>query len=172
MLQCRGNRQHQGTMNNQVELRKHQLDRFRKLARESSLEIQAYLVGHIETPNLTVVEQFVYPSEYGLQTRRQAAWYRRDYERVRLQAEERGRRIIGSIHSHPMVDDAVLSPDDYESCIAEGHQICGIVTTNGHTSRTRFWVMDNALPADIVYATSKAASTSLKGTRQRHQDNA
>ena len=143
-------------MNNKVKLRKNQLDYFRKLARESSLEIQAYLVGDIVNPNITVVDHFVYPPEYGLQTRYQAAWYRRDYERVRREAEERGRRIIGSIHSHPGMDDAVLSPEDYESCIAEGHRICGIVTTDGSASRVRFWVMDCALPADVSYEKGKA----------------
>jgi len=155
-------------MNNTVKLRKHQLDRFRKLSRESRLEIQAYLVGEIVNPKLTVVEEFVYPPEYGLQTRYQAAWYRRDYERVKHDAEERGRRIVGSIHSHPDMDDAVLSPEDYESCLAEGHRICGIVTTDGCRSRMRFWVMDCALPADIVYyAKGKTAQARSKGARQR-----
>ena len=154
-------------MNNKVKLRKNQLDYFRKLARESSLEIQAYLVGDIVNPNITVVDHFVYPPEYGLQTRNQAAWYRRDYERVRREAEERGRRIIGSIHSHPGMDDAVLSPEDYESCIAEGHRICGIVTTDGSTSRVRFWVMDCALPADVSYEKGKRTPARPERTRQR-----
>lgn len=144
-------------MNNRVKLKKGQLDRFRKLARESSLEIQAYLVGRVVSPNLTVVDNFVYTAEYGLQTRDQAAWFRRDYERVSKEAEERGRRIIGSIHSHPSMGDAVLSPGDYESCIAEGHRICGIVSSDhGHT-RVRFWVIDSALPADILYAKKQTA---------------
>lgn len=143
-------------MNNKVKLQKSQLDRFRRLARESSLEIQAYLVGEVVSPNLTVVESFVYTDEYGLQTHDQAAWFRRDYERVRKQAEERGRRIIGSIHSHPEMGDAVLSTGDYESCIAEGHRVCGIVSASAVSSHVRFWVMDCALPADIVYAKKKA----------------
>lgn len=144
---------------NKVKLKKSHLDRFRRLARESPLEIQAYMVGEVVSPTLTVVDNFAYTHEYGLQTRDQAAWFRRDYERVRKQAEERGRRIIGSIHSHPDLGDAVLSPGDYESCIAEGHRVCGIVSSDhGHTS-VRFWVMDCALPADIVYlhAKTKAA---------------
>jgi proteasome lid subunit RPN8/RPN11 len=159
-------------MNNKVKLKKGQLDYFRKLSRQSPLEIQAYLVGQVVTPNLTLVEDFVYPPAYGLQTRYQAAWFRRDYDIVRREAEERGRRVIGSIHSHPNMDDAVLSPDDYESCIAEGHRICGIVTTNGTSSRVRFWVMDSALPADIEYDKSKAAPARPEGTRQGHTDNA
>jgi proteasome lid subunit RPN8/RPN11 len=154
-------------MNNRVKLKKSQLDRFRKLARESSLEIQAYLVGGVVSPILTVVDSFAYTSEYGLQTCGQAAWFRRDYERVRKEAEERGRRIIGSIHSHPDMGDAVLSPGDYESCIAEGHRICGIVSSDhGHTS-VRFWVMDSALPADIVYAKTKTAPHRAQESHKR-----
>lgn len=149
-------------MNNKVKLQKSQLDRFRKLARESSLEIQAYLVGEVVKPNLTIIDSFAYTSEYGLQTRDQAAWYRKDYERVRKEAEGRGRRIIGSIHSHPDKGDAVLSPGDYESCIAEGHRVCGIVSANAVSSRVRFWVMDCALPADIIYAKKKATPRNPK----------
>ena len=137
-------------MNNKVKLRKNQLAKFRKLACGSSLEILAYLVGDVVNPNLTVINQFVYPPRYGLQTRYQAAWYRCDYEQVRRETEKRGSRIVGSIHSHPGVDDAVLSPEDYESCIAEGHRICGIVATGGSDSRVRFWVMSCALPVDYV----------------------
>lgn len=150
--------------NNKVKLRKGQLDGFRRKARKSSLEIQAYLVGEVVSPTLTVVESFAYTSEYGIQTRQQAAWYRRDYEEVKREAERRGRRIVGSIHSHPNLCDAVLSPEDYESCIAEGHRICGIVSTDHGRTVVRFWVVDCALPADIVYEKNKTAPGSPEKT--------
>lgn len=150
-----------------VKLAKTQLARFRNLARRSELEIQAYLVGEVVSSHLTVVDSFVYPPEYGLQTKNQAAWFRKDYENVRKQAEERGRRVIGSIHSHPEMGDAVLSPGDYESCIAEGHRVCGIVSTDGSATHVRFWVMDCALPAEMVYAAKKAAPKRVKRAAQR-----
>lgn len=140
-----------------VKLRKGQLDYFRKLSRESQLEIQAYLIGEVVSPSLTIVEQFAYTDQYGLQTHDRVVWYRADYERVRKQAEERGKRVVGSIHSHPEWD-AVVSPSDYKACLAEGHRICGIVSTDGPDTRVRFWVMDCALPCEIVYAKKKGTS--------------
>lgn len=153
-------------MTNRVKLRKSALDYFRKLARESPLEIQAYLIGEVVHPNLTVVDSLAYTTKYGVQTRDQVGWYRSDYEAVRKQAEEHGRRIVGSIHSHPDWD-AVVSPSDYEACIAEGHRVCGIVSTKGRSTRARFWVMDCALPCEVMYvkkkATSKCAEPSFEG---------
>lgn len=141
---------------NKVKLKKSALDYFRKLARESPLEIQAYLVGEVVSPALTLVHSLVYTLQYGVQTRNAVAWYRADYEKVRKEAEERGRRIVGSIHSHPDWD-AVVSPSDYAACLAEGHRICGIVSTDGPKTRVRFWVMDCALPCEITYAKKKTA---------------
>lgn len=158
--------------NNRVRLLKGQLDYFRKQARESSLEIQAYLVGEVVSPTLTVVDYFAYTDEYGLQTRGQAAWFRRDYEQVKREAEERGRRIIGSIHSHPNMCDAVLSPEDYNSCITEGHRICGIVSAEHGRTLVRFWVVDCALPADIVYAKEKATQGRAKKASARRANHA
>jgi hypothetical protein len=44
-----------------TQLRKSQLDYFRSKARETNLEIQAYLIGEVISPELTVVEAFAYP---------------------------------------------------------------------------------------------------------------
>lgn len=140
---------------NKVKLKRSQLDYFRKLARESPLEIQAYLVGEVVSPHLIIIDSFAYTKRYGLQTRNNVVWYRADYNEVKKRAEERGRRIVGSIHSHPDWE-AVVSPSDYRACIAEGHRICGIVSSSGSRTRVRLWVMDCALPCEIVYAkTSK-----------------
>lgn len=143
-------------MNNTVKLKKSHLDYFRKQARNSKYEIQAYLIGEVVSPNLTVIDSFEYTDEYAKQTTCSVAWYRASYDEVQKKAEKRGRRIVGHIHSHPNWD-AVLSSSDYKSCIAEGHRICGIVSTDGPKTRVRFWLMDCALPAEIVYAKGKAA---------------
>ena len=137
-----------------VKLVKNHLDVFRRMARKSPLEIQAYLVGEVVSPSLTVIDRFAYTSEYGTQTRGKVAWYRADYDRVQREAEERGRRIVGQIHSHPNWD-AVMSSDDFNVCIAGGLRICGIVSTDGRKTRARFWVMDSPVPCDIVYAKKK-----------------
>ena len=128
-----------------VQLTKNHLDVFRRMARESPLEIQAYLIGEVVSPTLVVIDHFEYTTEYGIQEKNKVAWYRSEHDRVRREAEERGRRIVGNIHSHPNWD-AVMSPEDFNACIADGMRICGIVSTDKRNTRPRFWVMDSPVP--------------------------
>lgn len=148
-------------MQNRVKVRKGQLDRFRRIARDSRLEVQAYLIGEVATPKLTVIDSIEYAPEYAHQTASAVSWYVRDYERVKQRAEERGKRIVGFIHSHPQWD-AVMSSADYNVCVAERYRVCGIVSTQRRSTRVRFWVMDSSLPCEVVYAKKKATSVGNK----------
>lgn len=141
---------------NKVKLYKGHLDYFRKLARQTPLEILAYLIGSVKSPMLTVVDSFEYTKAYGKQDAWNVAWTIQEYDRVAKKAEERGKRIIGFIHSHPSWD-AVLSSADYEICVTEGSRLCGIVSTDKRKTRVRFWTMESSLPCKIIYAKKKAA---------------
>lgn len=141
-----------------VRVRKAQLDYFRAKARDTNLEIQAYLIGEVVSPLLTVVEEFAYPKEYALQKPNEVCWYQHEYEEVKRSAEERGKRIVGDIHSHPNWD-AVMSPTDYKAHIEEGYRVCGLCSTMGRKTRVRFWVAESALPCEIEYAKTKKASS-------------
>lgn len=169
MLLCRENRQFSAPqiverpdqMRNKVRLKKGQLAYFRKLARESKNEIQAFLIGEIVNKNLIVIDEFAYPPQYAMQTPEKVQWYTADFEKVRQRAEERGKCIVGFIHSHPNWD-AVLSPPDYDICIKDMHALCGIVSTHGRHTSVRFWVMDSALDCEIVYEKKKGTPTKFQ----------
>lgn len=144
-------------MRNKVRIKKPQLDYFRRLARETPLEIQAYLIGYVVSPTLTIVDSLAYTREYAVQTNCNVGWSQSEYNRVSQEAEKQGRRIVGSIHSHPQWD-AVMSEADYIMCVADGSRICGICSTGnekGKRTRVRFWLLDSSLPCEIIYAKSK-----------------
>jgi hypothetical protein len=139
-------------MESKVRINKNQLDYFRRLARNTNLEIQAYLIGEIVSPKLTVVDEVVYPKQgYGLQTTSAVAWWVEELTELRRRAEERGKRVVGHIHSHPSWD-AVMSEADYKLSVEESLRLCGICSTQGRKTRVRFWTTSSALPCDIEYA--------------------
>jgi len=139
---------------NLVRVKRSQAAYFRRLAlreaRATGKEIQAYLVGHVVSPNLTVIEEFHYPKKYYTQTTGEVSWFADEYNVVKLAAEAKGRRIVGDAHSHNEWD-AVLSPVDYRSHIEEGFRIAGICSINKGRTRLRFWVAESALPLKIEY---------------------
>lgn len=143
-----------------VRVKKSALDYFRRLARKSPLEIQAYLVGTVVSPTLTVIDSFHYTKSYATQTESMVGWYVEDYNRVSMEAEKQGKRVLGSIHSHPRWD-AVMSPADHEVCVITGARIMGICSVDNATTnhrwrtRVRFWTTDSSLPCEIVYAKNK-----------------
>lgn len=142
-------------MSVKVRLSRGQLNYFRAMTRKAApKEIQAFLEGEVISPELTVIDRFHYPVKYADHTPTQVAWYMEEYQEVVKRAEERGKRIVGFIHSHPEWD-AVLSPDDYNLCITDMHHICGICSTTGVKTRVRFWVMNSALPCEIEYGSHK-----------------
>jgi len=132
-----------------VHVSKHALDYFRKKARDCPYEVQAYLIGEVKYPNY-IVTSFEHPKEYELQTENNVQPSGEEYTKVKEKAYLEGRRIIGDIHSHPDWD-AVMSPTDYEACISDGLQICGIVSVRGRKTKVRFWQANSALPCEIKY---------------------
>lgn len=141
-------------MQSTVRVKRGQARYFRKLAlaeaKKSGKEVQAYLVGKVISPTLTVIDEFHYPKQYATQTTKSVQWYQDEYEKVEKAAEAAGKRIVGDAHSHPSWD-AVLSPTDYQSCITEGHRITGICSIQNGRTRLRFWVVESALPLNIEY---------------------
>lgn len=139
---------------NIVRVKRGQAAYFRKLAlreaAKSGIEIQAYLVGHVVSPTLTIVEEFHYPNAYHTQTTEEVAWFWDEYEKVKAAAEAKGKRIVGDAHSHPNWD-AVLSPKDYASHLQDGYRIAGICSIDKGRTRLRFWVAESALPLKIEY---------------------
>lgn len=133
-----------------VRISRNQLAYFRKLARDCPYEIQAYLIGTVESPSLTVVSSIEYCTEYEVQTKLNVAWTGEEWSRVKRLAEEQSRRIVGDIHSH-LEWDAVLSPLDYDGAISEGLHICGIVSVEKRKTRARFWNVNSALPVEVEY---------------------
>jgi proteasome lid subunit RPN8/RPN11 len=125
------------------------LRRFRTKARNSDKEIMAYMVGYLAGSTI-VVEKLEYTTGYAHQTKTTVSWKWGEYHRVKQQAEERGRRIVGWIHSHPEDWDCIMSPADYAVCLSEGSLVCGIVSVYGRTTRVRFWSINSPLPCEIV----------------------
>lgn len=137
-------------MRGRVRISKAKLNYFRSLARETDKEIQAYMIGTVSSPELVIVEDIKYTKKYHTQKGNEVAWYKDEYELMRLAAEADGYKVLGDIHSHPQWD-AVLSPDDYKVGIKEGFRIHGLCSTQGRKTRVRFWVTESALPLDIEY---------------------
>ena len=146
-------------MKSKVRVSKYALDYFRKLARKTPLEIQAYLVGKVISPELVIVSSFKYPERYSDQTTNSVNWYLDEFEEVKKIAEEQGNRIVGDIHSHPSWD-AVLSPTDYKAHVQSGFRISGICSTmtnrTGIHTRVRFWIAESCLPLEIEYDQEKS----------------
>lgn len=140
----------------EVRVSEAQLSYFRKLARDTDMEIMAYLIGDVVSSEVVEIDSFEYTKKYATQKTNEVSWYTAEYERVKKKAEERGRRIVGYIHSHPNWD-TVMSPEDLHMCIVEGLRVCGIVSTNSSTRKTfvRFWVTDSPLPCKRVERDAK-----------------
>lgn len=133
-----------------VKLNKHQLDYFRRKARESKYEILAYLIGRVVSQRLTVVEKFEYTNDYEVQDSGHVKWKDNEYAKIKADAEADGLRVLGDIHTHPDWD-AVLSPRDYKTHIEEGSRITGICSVIGNKTRVRFWLAESSLPCEIEY---------------------
>lgn len=139
-------------MLNTVRLKTGALKYFCKKACKNLNEIQAYLIGDVISPTLTVVDSFEYTKIYATSTPDSVAWFTKDYERVKKKAEDSGRRIVGFIHSHPAPNESVvMSLDDYKVCIKDMFRICGVCSVKNGRYDVEFWVMDSALPCEIVY---------------------
>lgn len=136
-----------------VRISKNALDYLRKKARDCPNEIQAYLIGEVKYPDTYIVHGVEHPREYEVQTPFNVQPTADEYYRVKQYAFESNLRIIGDIHSHPN-GEPIMSPPDYEACVADGLQICGIVSV-GADRRTKviFWLVNSALPCEVSYDT-------------------
>lgn len=137
-------------MFSKVKVKQGALDYFRKRARNSHLEVHAYLLGNVISPELVEVTDFVYPKEYDQQTTTHVQWTADEYEKLKQRAEREGKKIVADIHTHPQWD-AVMSPSDYKACLLDGLVICGIVSVYGKKTRVRFWTPTSALTCEIIY---------------------
>lgn len=134
-----------------VKVDKHQLAYFRKLARESPLEVHAYLVGEVVSPTYVRIDKFIYPKDgYFIQTTGSVQWRPDELFKLRQSLLKDGYLIVGDIHSHPQWD-AVMSPADYSGAITDGLRICGICSVYNKKTRVRFWVPDSALSCEISH---------------------
>lgn len=140
-----------------VKIAKSQLDYFRSIARDSSQEVLAYLVGDVKSPEHVTVDYIAYTDRYCEQSTTSVRWCPEEYHREKQKAEERGRRIIGDIHSHPKWD-AVMSPLDHSGCITAGFRVSGIVSVYERKTRVRFWTPDSALPCEVEYVKTSKSS--------------
>lgn len=133
-----------------VRIRKGQLDYFRKLARATNKEILAYLVGKVVNPELTIVDKVCYTNNYASQTETEVQWYLADYNKIREDAEGKGLRVIGDLHSHPNWWP-ILSPKDLKSHIADGNRVSGVCSVIKGKTHVFFWIQESSLPCVIEY---------------------
>lgn len=132
-----------------IYLRKSQLAYFRKKAKQSPLEIEAYLIGRT-TKTKIVIEQFVYPKRYKIQTPSAVLWSDEDYNALLSKVKTQNKVLIGSIHSHPNWDNA-MSETDYDSHIQNNYTTTGVCAIHDKGTWVRFWKPHSALPLRIVY---------------------
>lgn len=133
-----------------VKIKKAALNYFRSKARDSNLEIEAYLIGTVVSPTLTIVHKVVYTKNYAEQTTSKVQWWVDEYNKVVEQATAKEQRVVGSIHSHPSWD-CVMSPSDYQIHVKDGFRILGICSTQNRKTRVRFWIPESALPCKLEY---------------------
>ena len=138
-------------MDSKVVVSKSALNYFRQKARDSNVEIHAYLIGEYVHPNKFIISSIEHAKEYEVQTKDCVQPTGEEFVRVKSLADSQRKRVIGDLHSHPQWD-AVMSPQDHQACLEDGLQLCGIVSTMGRRTRVRFWQVNIALPCDIHYA--------------------
>jgi proteasome lid subunit RPN8/RPN11 len=150
-----------------VHISKNALDYFRRKARSTSNEILAYLIGEIRYPNTIIVNSLEHVKQYAVQTHNNVQPSDEEFTRVKLLAEEQGRRIVGDIHSHPS-SEAIMSEPDYQACLEDGLQLCGIVGVNGQKTDVKFWTINSALPCEVSYEkTTRASKRNAKAAKRR-----
>jgi proteasome lid subunit RPN8/RPN11 len=138
-------------METTVHVSKAALDYFRKKARNSPYEIQAYLIGdvyHNHHINITSIE---HAREYDIQTKCNVAPTGPEFNRVKQLAIEQGHLIVGDIHSHPN-EDPIMSPSDFRACVEDNLRVCAIVGVHGRRTKVLFWLAGSPLPCEVEYA--------------------
>ena len=133
-----------------VYVNKATLDYARRKARNCPHEIHAYLIGEVLYPNRIIISSIEHAREYESQTKYSVQPTAAEFSRVAKIAEDKGKRIIGDVHSHPDYE-AIMSPDDHRACVEDGLQICGIISIRERRTSVRFWLVNSALPCAIKY---------------------
>ena len=137
-------------MRSKVKVSKHALNYFRTQARNTDNEIEAYLVGEVVSPELTVIKQFAYTKKYKLQNASEVQWYDEDIQKLKAIAEEQGLSVIGTIHSHPNYWP-IISGTDHIAHVTDQMRIMGVCATMNRKTMVCFWVTESCLPCKIVY---------------------
>jgi proteasome lid subunit RPN8/RPN11 len=137
-------------MRSKVKVSRHALNYFRKLARNNDKEIEAYLIGEVVSPELTVVKKLVYPKRYIEQSPGGVSWYGEDVQALKVIAEEQGLSVIGSLHSHPEYWP-IVSGLDHTSHVQEQMRIIGVCATMNRKTMVCFWITESCLPCKIIY---------------------
>jgi proteasome lid subunit RPN8/RPN11 len=132
-----------------IRLKKSQLNRFRKKARDEENEILAYLVGTVDSPHRVTVRRFVYP-ELVDQSPTEVCADEDSWKTIREKAEAENFSVIGTIHSHPNWWP-VQSQTDHASQIKDGHRISGVCAVMNRHTKVYFWLAESSLPCKTKY---------------------
>jgi proteasome lid subunit RPN8/RPN11 len=132
-----------------VNVSRHQLDWFRRKARNTPNEIYAVLVGKQVTPDSVWICAFRYPTLV-LSTPSGVHPDEAECAEMIVEAKADGQRVLGSIHSHPSYLP-VMSPQDILSHIQNNDLISGIVEVTKRRTRVVFWRHDSSLPCELTY---------------------
>lgn len=134
-----------------VKVKKSKLDYFRRLARSSALEVEAYLVGKVISPTLVVVDRFAYTKNYKHQEIDAVQWHDNELAEISNKAQEEELAVIGSIHSH-INCMPVLSETDHTACVTGQLRVIGVCSVINGKTKVYFWTADSSLACDIIYA--------------------
>jgi proteasome lid subunit RPN8/RPN11 len=132
-----------------VRLKKSQLARFRRIARDSPNEQIAYLIGkkcrgkHIE------VQQFVYP-QMDVSTPQAIKISPESVSSIHEAATRAGLAVVGTIHSHPNYLP-IMSPCDLADHTSHEHYVSGIVEVTNRKTRVAFWTQHSPLVCVLEY---------------------
>jgi len=132
-----------------VQLRRGQLDWFRRKARATDKEILACLVGTVVSSSHVRVEYFAYP-DLETQTTSEVDPAEDSWQEIKKEAEDRGLDIIGQIHSHPNWWP-VKSPADHDIHLHNSWRIIGVCAVMKPKTAVYFWVPESSLPCKIKY---------------------
>jgi len=137
-------------MASKVKVSRNALNYFRKLARSTDKEIEAYLIGEVVSPQLTVIHRFVYTKKYEKQTTDEVKWFDKETDALKLEAGEQKLAVVGSIHSHPNYWP-IVSATDHIAHVTDQMRIMGVCATMKRKTMVCFWVTESCLPCEIIY---------------------
>jgi proteasome lid subunit RPN8/RPN11 len=139
-------------MYSKVRIKKSALDYFRRQARQAfPKEIQAYLLGTINSVNEITITDFVSPINYDTQTSEEVGWNRDEFLALKQRAIPEHKSVVGDIHSHPSWPP-IMSGADYRGAIIDSLLVCGICSVYNNRTTVYFWTPTSSLPCEIIYS--------------------